>query len=145
MLAYTFFCCPSVKKIMASLTSIVQSQIKNLIKGNYFKRSTPPVKKMSCNADITRAVADKLDEGDIKDAVRLASSDDTIVASTVENKALPVSKHTSSINRSPYPSTDTQQIEMSEQEVRKAVLAFASGSATPTPEGCHLSPHKRSR
>ena len=69
-------------------------------------------------------------EGDIKGAVRLAAGDDTFLPPTLESKTLLDAKHpTAPADKATPPSNDCVQLQVSQSEVRRAVMSFNAGSA----------------
>ena len=69
-------------------------------------------------------------EGDNKGAVRLAAGDDTFLPPTLENKTLLDAKHPPApADKATPQSNDCVQLQVSQSEVRRAVMSFNAGSA----------------
>ena len=114
------------KKVRASLRSTIQQQINAFNRGEYTLPSPVSQKPASSgNNDNSKLIAAKLDEGDIKGAVRLAANDYTFLPPTLENKTLLDAKHTPApADRATTPSNDCVQLQISQSEVKRAVMSF---------------------
>jgi len=72
----------------------------------------------------------KLEDGDVKGAVRLLCSDDTLAATTAETFAKLGPLHPPApADRRPAPTTDTPPLQVSPAAVRAAILSFPAGSS----------------
>ena len=76
-------------------------------------------------------VSDKLEEGDFKGAVKLASSDDSIVPVTESTYQAPLERHPQPHPGSVIPPADVEvsAIRVDCDEVRRSVRCFKRGSA----------------
>jgi len=87
-------------------------------------------KKANDNSRLASAVSRKLDEADIKGAVRLLSTTDTIAPFDAVTLAKLQEKHPPRPNdRKDFPTTDAPPLQVSVIEVRSAVKSFSAGSA----------------
>ena len=85
-------------------------------------------------SDLARRVSIKLEEGDIKGAVRLASSEDSIAGESNSTIAALVSRHPPSHPETvPVPPPDDKDLAdalvVSEQFIRQVIRCFPNGSA----------------
>ena len=119
------------KKVRASLGSTIQQQINAFNRGEYTLPSPVSQKPASSgNNDNSKLIAAKLDDGDIKGAVKLAANDDTFLPPTLENKTLLDAKlPPAPADKATPPSNDCVQLQVIQSEVRRAVMSFNAGSA----------------
>ena len=82
---------------------------------------------------LARRVANKIEEGDFKGAIRLASSDDMVADFSVETFNALQAKHPpvhSDSNFPPPPATDLpEEFKIAESDVARAIQYFPQGSA----------------
>jgi hypothetical protein len=125
-----------------NLSGLVIQQVANerdppgSVDTNATKKHTPDL------SDLARRVSIKLEEGDVMGAIRLASSEDSIVEEDNSTIAALVSKHPPPYPETvPVPPPDDDDIAntlvISEQFLHQVLRSFPSGSAG-GPDGLHL-------
>lgn len=79
--------------------------------------------------DISKRISEKMDAGDIKGAVRIASCNDTLAAPNDVNRAILQAKHPERpADRRTFPVNDSQALQVSSQLVQEMIKAFPAGS-----------------
>ena len=125
-----------------NLTSQVSTQIDRVVKGLAVQgtvttdSSSQPSQGQSRKAKVTgtdgyvRRVSAKLQEGDIKGAVRCLCSEETLAPQTNATQQTLLLKHPSSpIDRRPLPSLNVLPMLVSVDEMKRSIRSFAPGSA----------------
>jgi len=112
----------TVKKHISSF-SVGVTQAQNA-DNSHSRRATP-------NNVLSQTVAAKLEGGNVRAAIRLLISDDTVAAHSVESLDKLKEKHpVSSLKASVLPASQQNRcLSVIESEVRSAVLSFPAGSA----------------
>ena len=114
-----------------SLSTIVQRQVTDFNRSIYGKpqqtASTANTPKQGQSVDL---ILEKLDVGDVKDAIRLAASKDSFIAPSSANTRELQKKHPPKpADRRPVPTNDIPQIQVSCREILHAVSSFSAESA----------------
>ena len=141
LLLMPFFCLQAPpragKSRCKSLASTVNTQISKFIDSSSARPAPPNQRAKSSNKSrkpISRSdlISAKLDEGDIRGAVRLAASNDDLEPPNDSTKRILEAKHPAAArDRLAFPSpTDfTNAIQLSSEAVRDSILSFKPGSA----------------
>jgi len=130
--SYSTFCLPEKKDRKVSLASI--------IKQNLFRSEASPIsakeltqpKPSKSDKVLRKRIEAKINDGDISGAVRLLSSDESVVSATVEVVENLKSKHPKSPEDITFPDELDQaelNFDISVEEVCEAVRSFPNGSA----------------
>ena len=116
-----------------NLSSTVKKRISSFSVGVTPAQSTDNShnRRATSNNTLSQAIAAKLEDGNVRAAIRLLISDDTAAAPSVESLAKLKEKHpVSSLQATALPTSQQSRcLSVEESEVRRAVLTFPAGSA----------------
>lgn len=123
------------KRNKGSLGSLINKQITRYMETDEIPsrgktKTTSRADQKEHDSDLGKRISEKIDDGDIKGAVRIASSDDTLAQPTEDNVKELKTKHPSKpADRRPFPDAPpTAPLQVTADFVREMVSDFPNGS-----------------